>query len=101
MSAKVKAGFVVLSVLLLATPAFAVDPTGVPECDALLRRYEECSAELPRAQAHAAQKELLEGAMSLRANAANPELRPALEKFCVATFEDMKTKSDIKSCMSK
>ncbi|ATQ66832.1 MULTISPECIES: hypothetical protein [Methylosinus] len=96
-----KAGVVFFSVLLLTTPAVAVDATGIPECDALLKRYEECSAELPRAQVHAAQKELLEGAMSLRANAANPELRPALEKFCVATFEDMKTKSDIKGCMSK
>ncbi|MBY6241154.1 hypothetical protein K3F48_08185 [Methylosinus sp. Sm6] len=96
-----KQGFVFASVLFLSTPAVAVDPTGIPECDALLKRYEECSPELPRAQAHAAQKELLEGAMSLRANASNPELRPALEKFCVATFEDMKTRSDIKSCMSK
>jgi hypothetical protein len=97
----VNLGFVLLPALLLATPAFAVDPTGIPECDALLKRYEECSAELPRAQIHAAQKELLEGAMSLRANASNPELRPQLEKFCVATFEEMKARSDIKDCMSK
>lgn len=97
----VKPGFVFVSVLFLSTPAFAADPTGIDECDALLKRYEECSAELPRAKAHAAQKELLEGAMSLRANASNPEMRPALVKFCVATFEDMKANSDIKSCMSK
>jgi hypothetical protein len=97
----VKLGCFILPALLLATPAFAVDPTGIPQCDALLKRYEECSVELPRAQVHAAQKELLEGAMSLRANAGNPELRPQLEKFCVATYEDMKARSDIKGCMSK
>jgi hypothetical protein len=97
----VKLGFVFLPALLLATPALAVDPTGIPQCDALLKRYEECSAELPRAQIHAAQKELLEGSMSLRANAGNPELRPQLEKFCAATFAEMKSRSDIKDCMSK
>lgn len=86
---------------LFATPALAVDPTGIPECDALLRRYEECSGELPPAKVHAAQKELLEGAMSLRANASDPKLRPALEKFCLDTFEAMKANSDIKACMSK
>lgn len=90
-----------LVALVYATPALAVDPTGIPECDALLRRYEECSAGLPPAKVHAAQKELLEGAMSLRASAADPKLRPTLEKFCVDTFEAMKAQSDIKACMSK
>lgn len=90
-------------VFLLATaaPAFAVDPTGIPECDDLLKRYEGCSSLLPRDKVHAAQKELLEGAMSLRANAGNPEVRPQLERFCVATLQQMKTESDIKDCMSK
>ncbi|WP_370464674.1 hypothetical protein [Methylosinus sp. RM1] len=87
--------------LFFATPAFAVDTTGIPICDTLLKRYEECSVELPRANIHAAQKELLEGAMSLRANASNPQLRPSLEKFCADTFEAMKTSSEIKACMSK
>jgi hypothetical protein len=89
------------AVLLCTTPALAVDPTGIPICDTLLKRYEECSVELPRANIHAAQKELLEGAMSLRANAANPELRPSLEKFCADTFEAMKASSEIKACMAK
>lgn len=84
-----------------APRAFAVDATGIPECDALLRRYEACSVELAPAKVHAAQKELLEGAMSLRANAGNPDLRPTLEKFCVDTLERMKTESDIKTCMAK
>ena len=87
--------------LFLATPALAVDPTGIPICDRLLERYEKCTIELPPARVHAAQKELLEGAMSLRANAANPELRPSLESFCADTFEAMKASSDIKACMSK
>ncbi|MBU3887366.1 MULTISPECIES: hypothetical protein [Methylosinus] len=87
--------------LFFATLAFAVDTTGIPICDTLLKRYEECSVELPRANIHAAQKELLEGAMSLRANASNPQLRPSLEKFCADTFEAMKTSSEIKACMSK
>ncbi|PWB79445.1 MAG: hypothetical protein C3F11_20730 [Methylocystaceae bacterium] len=90
-----------LVALLFTTPAFAVDPTGIAECDALLKRYEECSGELPPAKVHAAQKELLEGAMSLRANADDPKLRPALERFCVDTLAAMKAQSDIKACMSK
>ena len=50
---------------------------------------------------HAAQKELLEGAMSIRASANNPKLRPDLERFCADTFEKMKMQSDIKECMAK
>lgn len=84
-----------------ASPAFAVDPTGVPPCDALLKRYEACSSELPRKQVHAAQKELLEGAMSIRASANDPDRRPQLERYCADRFEQMKTQSDIKECMSK
>lgn len=90
-----------LFALSIATAAFAVDPTDIPECDVLLKRYEQCSGELPPAKVHAAQKELLDGAMSLRANANDPKLRPALEKFCTETFDLMKTQSEIKACMSK
>ncbi len=90
-----------LFALFAVAPAFAADPTGIPQCDALLKRYEACSAELPPAKVHAAQKELLEGAMSIRASANNPKLRPDLERFCADTFEKMKTQSDIKECMSK
>ncbi len=86
---------------LFATPAFAVDPTGVPQCDAFLKRYEACSGQLSRAQVHAAQKELLEGAMGMRAAAEDPKLRPDLERFCADRFEQMKKASDIADCMSK
>lgn len=88
-----------LLVFLAPAPALAMDPTGIPECDALLKRYEECSAQLPPAKIHAAQKELLEGAVSLRANADNPNLRPTLEKYCADTFALMKSHSDISGCM--
>jgi hypothetical protein len=98
----VKIGFIfVFAAAVVASPAFAVDPTGIPQCDALLKRYEACSVELPPPKVHAAQKELLEGAMSLRASAGDPKLRPDLERFCDDTFEKMKTQSDIKDCMSK
>jgi hypothetical protein len=90
-----------LFVVVSTSSSFAADPTGIPQCDALLKAYEACSAELPPPKMHAAQKELLEGAVSLRANADNPKLRPDLERFCVDTFEKMKTQSDIKDCMSK
>lgn len=90
-----------LAILFAVAPAFAADPTGIPQCDTLLKRYETCSAELPPAKVHAAQKELLEGAMSIRASANNPKLWPDLERFCADTFEKMKTQSDIKECMSK
>jgi hypothetical protein len=85
---------------LLASPAFAVDPTGIPQCDALLKKYESCSSQLSPKQVHAAQKEMLEGAAGIRANAGNEKLRPDLERFCADTFERMKKESDIKDCMA-
>lgn len=86
---------------LLATPAFAVDPTGVPECDALLKRYEACSSQLSRQQVHAAQKELLDGAVGIRAAASDPAKRADLARYCVDRFEQMKRESDIKECMAQ
>jgi hypothetical protein len=94
-----------LSLVLLAalaiTPARAVDPTGVPQCDELLKRYETCSSLLPKDRVHAAQVELLEGATSIRASSADPKLRPDMERYCADTFERMKRESDIKDCMAK
>lgn len=87
--------------LFAATPALGMDPTGIPQCDALLKRYEACSVQLPPKQVHAAQKELLDGAMGMRAAAGDPKLRPDLERYCADTFERMKKESDIKECMSK
>jgi hypothetical protein len=83
------------------TPAFAVDPTGIPECDALLKRYEACSSLLTPKQVHAAQKELLDGAMGMRAAASDPTKRADLARYCTDTFEQMKKASDIKDCMAK
>jgi hypothetical protein len=87
--------------LMTATPAFAVDPTGIAPCDAFLKRYEHCSSYLSQKQIHAAQKELLESAMSMRAAANNPTVRADLERFCQDRFNQMKTKSDIAECMAK
>jgi hypothetical protein len=86
---------------LVVTPALAVDPTGIPQCDALLKRYEACSSLLSPKQVHAAQKELLDGAMGMRAVANDPTKRADLERYCTDTFEQMKKSSDIKECMSK
>ena len=69
--------------LFTVSPAFAMDPTGVPQCDALLKRYEECSSLLSKDRVHAAQKELLEGVVSIRANAGDPKIRPDIERYCV------------------
>ncbi len=87
--------------LFAATPAFAVDPTGIPQCDALLKKYEACSSLLSPKQVHAAQKELLDGAMGMRAAADNPRVRPDLERYCTDTFERMKKEGDIKECMAR
>ncbi|MGD9659005.1 MAG: hypothetical protein AB7U61_15450 [Methylocystis sp.] len=87
--------------LFVAAPALAVDLTGVPQCDALLKRYEACSGQLPPRQVHAAQKELLDGAMNIRAAANDPSKRADLERYCVDRFAQMKRESDIKECMSK
>lgn len=90
-----------LFLMLVATPAAAVDPTGVETCDAFLKRYEACSSELSARQLHDAQKELLEGAMGMRAAATDPKIREELARFCADRFEQMKKSSDIRDCMSK
>jgi hypothetical protein len=87
--------------VFVATPAFAVDPTGIPECDTLLHRYEACSGQLTKKQVHAAQKELLDAAMGMRAASNDPAKRADLVRYCNDTFEQMKKTSDIKECMSR
>lgn len=93
--------FAFMLFLLVATPAYAVDPTGIPQCDDLLKRYEGCSVLLPREKVHEAQKELLQGAIGIRSNADNPATRPQLEAYCADTLKRMQNESDIKECMSK
>ena len=93
--------FLFIALILYSSSAYAVDPTGIANCDAFLKRYESCTSLLTPKQIHAAQKELLESAMSMRAAATNPALRNDLEKFCSDRFEQMKKASDIAACMSK
>ena len=88
-------------VLLVATPARAVDPTGIPQCDDLLRKYETCSEKLAPERVHGAHVEILEGSTSIRGAAQDPKLRAELERYCTERFEQMKRESDIKECMSK
>lgn len=88
--------------LALATsPAFALEPTGVAPCDALLKRYEACSIKLQGKHVLAAQREILEGAASIRQAAVDPKLRPDLERYCTDRFEQMKKEGDIKECMAQ
>jgi len=93
--------FFVVMAICFATPVYAVDPTGVPQCDAFLKRYESCSSELSPRQLHDAQKELLEAAMGMRAAATDPKIASDLGRFCADRFEQMKKSSDIKDCMAR
>jgi hypothetical protein len=97
----VRIPFVLTFALSVATSAFAADSTGIPECDSLLKRYEECSVELPPTKRRAAQKEVLDASVSLRSQANDTKKRADLERYCTNTFTEMKTKSNIKECMSK
>jgi hypothetical protein len=86
--------------IAFATPAFAVDPTGVPECDAFLKRYEACSGKLPTERVHAAQKELLDAAMGMRAAGQDEKARPDLVRYCTDVFTRMKKEGMIAECMA-
>lgn len=92
----------VLAFALAASPALSLDSsTGVAQCDVLLKRYEACSIKLQGKNVLAAQREILEGAASIRQAAADAKLRPDLERYCTDRFEQMKKDSDIKECMSQ
>lgn len=84
-----------------ASSASALEPTGVSQCDALLKRYEACSIKLTGKNVLAAQREILEGAVSIRQAAVDPKLRPDLERYCADRFEQMKKDSEIKECMAQ
>lgn len=88
-------------IILMASPACALEPTGIAPCDALLRRYEVCSIKLQGKNVLAAQRELLEGSVSIRQAAADPKLHPDLERYCTDRFEQMKKDSEIKECMAQ
>jgi len=86
---------------LAATPALAVDSTGIDSCDAFLKRYETCATQLPtKKQIHDAQMEMLQGALTIRGAAADPAMKADLDKFCKDRFETMKKAGDIKECMA-
>jgi len=96
----VKLPLAVLVAAFFATPAFAVDPTGVPECDAFLKRYEACSGKLSTDRVHSAQKELLDAAIGMRAAGQDPNARPDLARYCSDTFARMKKEGLLTECMS-
>jgi hypothetical protein len=96
----VKPLFAFLFAALVSTPALAVDPTGVPACDAFLKRYEACTAKLPTDRVHAAQKELLDAAVGMRAAGQDEKARPDLIRYCGDIFERMRKEGMLTECMS-
>ena len=79
-----------------------MDPTGIPQCDTLLKRYEACSvATVAQAGSRRAEGTARRRDGHARRGERSDELRPDLERYCADTFEQMKKESDIKECMSK
>jgi len=87
----------------LTVPAFAVDPTGIPECDDFLGKYESCGLEvLTGGEKRQFETAILESAMSFRASASNDQQRAALVQLCKDTLQSLKTnETPFKLCMNK
>ncbi len=87
----------------LTAPAFAVDPTGIPECDEFLGKYESCGLEiLTGGEKRQFETAILESAMSFRASASNEQQRGALVQLCKDSLQSLKVnETPFKLCMSK
>ena len=86
--------------LFAASPALAMDPTGVPQCDALLKRYEECSSPLPKDRVHAAQRDCWRAPSAF---APTPPTRSSARPRALlhGHLRAHEEESDIKDCMAK
>jgi hypothetical protein len=83
--------------------AYAVDPTGIPECDDFLTKYETCGLEVlsggPKLNF---EKAILESGMSFRASASNEQQRAAIVQVCTDTLKALKTnETPFKDCMNR
>jgi hypothetical protein len=87
----------------LSLPAFAADPTGIPECDAFLKKYEACGLQIMAgAEKLAFEKTIMESTMSARASAESPETRAAIVQLCTDSFKALKTnETPFKVCMNQ
>ncbi len=88
---------------MLALPAYAVDPTGIPECDDFLSKYESCGLEiLSGGEKLSFEKTILESSMSARASADNPATRAAILQLCIESYKSLKINdTPFKACMNR
>jgi hypothetical protein len=97
--------FLVLSPICFALPlpAFAADPTGIPECDAFLSKYEACGLQiLAGGEKLAFEKTIMESVMSARASAESPATRAAIVQLCTDSDKALKTNdTPFKVCMNQ
>jgi len=93
----------VLFSLAASGQAFAVDPTGIPECDNFLSQYETCGLEvLTGGPKLSFEKAIQESAMSFRASASNEEQRKAITQVCIDTHKALKeNETPFKTCMNR
>jgi|GEM_PF-1277767 len=83
--------------------AFAADPTGIPECDAFLSRYEACGLQMLKgAEKLAFEKTIMESVMSAKASVSNPDMRASIVHLCADTDQALKTNdTPFKACMNQ
>jgi hypothetical protein len=88
---------------VLALPAYAADPTGIPECDEFLSKYESCGLEiLSGGDRLSFEKTILESVMSARASAGNPQTHASIVQLCTDTYKALKTnETPFKACMNR
>jgi hypothetical protein len=87
----------------VSLPAFAADPTGIPECDAFLSRYEACGLQIMAgAEKLAFEKTIMESTMTARASAESPETRASIVQLCIDSMKALKTNdTPFKACMNQ